>query len=184
MAEKLVQLWLLTLKFSNETVKLTSWPRDVTINFQDTLIENDAAATDHTFRTANGLAAVRKERRGASSIPRSPLVLTLVDLNRVRSNRLELQHLNVKLGLWTSTYSDVNGQGTFSAPRTRYKGKSVVARAVPGQGALYMEVKFVGSLQQITTVSPVRAVVEQQRSPDNGMDHVARTYFLRWGGKL
>lgn len=187
-------VWLMTLKFRNETIKMTSWPTDLTIRFQDTLVENDERPVDHVFLRESGITDVTFGSPGANALPRSELVVDFIDVNRQWSNRFDTGHNIVRVGLWTSSHTqNSNGEAVFSHPETRFKGKCRQASDVPGGGALYVRARFIGALQQVATVSPVRLTPSQQKAldprdvppeqKDNSMDYIARVAHMRWGGK-
>ena len=179
-------VWLLKLRFRNETVNLTSWNTDVAINFEDTLIDVGMGAALHEFSAGGGLTDLTFDGASSNKLPRSALNLDFVDVEREWSNRFDAGYIQAQVGLWSCEHSISGGAAQFTEPKTRYKGKCVQASDVPGNGVIYVRAKYVGSLQQITATSPVRCTDSQQRAldpDDNLMEHVARSSFLQWGGK-
>ena len=184
---KLIPVLFLTLKFRNDSVKMTSYHRPLTINFRDTLVEMDSTDTDHSFEQEQGILGLSMEPPAEKTIARQGLTLNFFDVNRMWSNRFDQGPNIVRVGLWRSSAVRDSGQiTTFTSLKPMFAGVCRSLNSNLRPGGLYVSATFIGSLQQINQVAPVRLTPNAQRAlnpDDNSLDHIARVTHLNWGGK-
>ena len=159
--------------------RLSTWPADVVVTFQDAFISEDTAPVERTFTPMGGLASYAFPDP-TSPVANDPFHLAFLDTNNDWINRFRQRHRGIKVSAWLAVWSGAAWVG----PQLRWHGWSARVSQTPTTGGVLTQVECRGPFHQTSTALPEVLSDESQIAvdpDDNSKRYVSSIRSLPWG---